>query len=214
MLFRSANANRRLTESPTELDNHNELRGVSSFDTPHAMLWNVSYQTSRFAGRPRWLQGIFGRWQLSTVFLAKAGTPFSVLSGSDAPGIGNVDGQQSDNPILLDPSILGGSVDHPDTAAAQLPRSAFAFIQPGEARGNLGRNTFRRDGIFNVNAGLSKRWTISGDNALLFRAEALNVFNHPQFASPGSSLAARNFSLIDNTLNDGRTFKFTLRFSF
>ena len=210
----AANANRRLTESPTELDNHNELRGVSSFDAPHAMLWNVSYQTPQFAGRQGWLRGMFGKWQLSTVFLAKTGTPFSVLSGSDAPGIGNVDGQQSDNPILLDPSILGSSVDHPDTAAAQLPRSAFAFIQPGEARGNLGRNTFRRDGIFNVNAGLSKRWTISGDNALLFRAEALNVFNHPQFASPGSSLAARNFSLIDNTLNDGRTFKFTLRFSF
>ena len=62
--------------------------------------------------------------------------------------------------------------------------------------------------------GLSKRWTISGENALLFRAEALNVFNHPQFSSPGSSLTARNFTLIDNTLNDGRTFKFTLRFSF
>ena len=210
----AANQNRRLTDSPTALDNHNELRGVSAFDTPHAMLWNVSYQTSQFAGRPRWLQGMFGRWQLSTVFLAKAGTPFSVQSGSDAPGLGNVDGQQSDNPVLLDPSILGASVDHPDTAAAQLPRSAFAFIQPGDQRGNLGRNTFRRDGIFNINMGMSKRWTISGDNALLFRAEALNVFNHPQFSSPGSSLAASNFTLIDNTLNDGRTFKFTLRFSF
>ena len=211
----AANANRRLTDSPTAFDNHNELRGVSSFDTPHAMLWNVSYQSSQFAGRPRWLQGMFGSWQLSTVFLAKAGTPFSVQSGSDAPGIGNVDGQQSDNPVLLDPSILGNSVDHPDTADAQLPRQAFAFIPLGNPRGNLGRNTFRRDGIFNINMGLSKRWTISGDNALMFRAEAINMFNHPQFADPLSSLTAGDsFSLINNTLNDGRTFKFTLRFSF
>ena len=117
------------------------------------MLWNVSYQTSQFAGRSRWLRGIFGGWQLSNVFLAKAGTPFSVQSGSDAPGFGNVDGQQSDNPFLLDPSILGASVDHPDTAAAQLPRSAFAFIQPGDRRGNLGRNTFRRDGDFQCQHG-------------------------------------------------------------
>ena len=210
----AANQNRLRTDSPTALDNHNELRGVSNFDAPHAMLWNVSYQTSQFARRPRWLQGMFGRWQLSTVFLAKAGTPFSVQSGSDAPHLGNVDGRQSDNPVLLDPSVLGNSVDHPDTAAAQLPRPAFAYIPLGTPRGNLGRNTFRRDGIFNINMGLSKRWAISGDDALLFRAEALNVFNHPHFASPGSSLAARNFTLIDNTLNDGRTFKFTLRFSF
>ena len=211
----AANANRRQTDSPTALDNHNELRGVSNFDTPHAMLWNVSYQTSQFAGRPRWVQGMFGGWQLSSVFLAKAGTPFSVQTGSDAPGLGNVDGQQSDNPILLDSAVLGNSVDHPDTAAAQLPRSAFDFIPLGAPRGNLGRNTFRRDGIFNSNMGLSKRWTVSGDKAVLFRAEALNVFNHPHFAGPLSSLTAGPFfSLIDNTLNDGRTFKFTLRFSF
>ncbi len=210
----AANANRRQTESPTEFDNHNELRGVSNFDSPHAMLWNVSYQTSQLAGRAGWLRGIFGGWQLSTVFLAKAGTPFSVNAGSDGPGFGNVDGQQSDNPILLDPSILGRSIDHPDTSFAQLPRSAFRFINPGELRGNLGRNTFRRDGIFNINMGLSKRWTLSGDKALLLRAEALNVFNHPQFAAPGSSLTGRNFGAINNTLNDGRTFNFTLRFAF
>ena len=109
---------------------------------------------------------------------------------------------------------MGRSIEDPDTSAERLPRSAFGFIRPGDTRGNLGRNTFRRDGIFNINMGLSKRWAISGDNALLFRAETLNAFNHPQFASPGSSLTAANFSLINNTLNDGRTFKFTLRFSF
>ncbi len=210
----AANANRFQTNSPTESDTHHELRGVSNFDSPHAMLWNVSYQTSPLAGRPGWLRGLFGGWQLSSVLLAKTGTPFTVEAGSDAPGFGNVDGQSSDSPILLDPSILGRSVDHPDTSAAQLPRSAFQFIRPTDRRGNLGRNTFRRDGIFNVNFGLSKRWTLSGDNALLLRVESLNLLNHPQFAEPGSSLTGRNFGVISNTLNDGRTLTFTLRFQF
>ncbi len=110
--------------------------------------------------------------------------------------------------------ILGRSIAHPDTAIARLPRHAFATIRPGDPRGNLGRNTFRKDGIANVNAAFSRRWAIAGDKALLFRAESLNFLNHPQFAEPDSALSSQDFGFITNTLNDGRTFRFTLRFSF
>jgi hypothetical protein len=109
--------------------------------------------------------------------------------------------------------VLGRSIDHPDTASQRLPTSAFSFIQPTDQRGNLGRNTFRRDGIANVNLALSKSWPI-GEDTLLFRVESLNFTNHPQFQDPGSSLAQGNFGKITNTLNDGRTFRFTLRFTF
>lgn len=210
----AANANRMQTESPSEFDVHGELRGVSTFDQPHAALFNFSYQTSALQGRPALLRNLFGAWQLSSVVLLKAGTPFSVLAGSDAPGFGNVDGSQSDTPILEDESVLGRSIDDPDTSVARLPASAFSFIAPTDRRGNLGRNTFRRDGIANVNLALSKSWALRGENSLLFRAESLNFTNHPQFQAPGSSLAQGNFGQITNTLNDGRTFRFTLRFTF
>jgi hypothetical protein len=49
---------------------------------------------------------------------------------------------------------------------------------------------------------------------MTFRAESINFFNTPQFAQPGTSLAAPNFGQITNTLNDGRTFRFLLRFNF
>ncbi len=209
----AANANRRQTESPSEFDLHGELRSVSNFDQPHAALFNLSYQTSRLARAPRLLRGLLGSWQLSSVALLKSGTPFSVLSGSDAPGFGNVDGSQSDTPILEDVSLLGRSVDHPDTAAQRLPADGFSFIAPTELRGNLGRNTFRRDGIANVNVALSKSWAVD-DNTLLLRVESLNFTNHPQFQDPGADLAQANFGKITNTLNDGRTFRFTLRFTF
>jgi hypothetical protein len=42
----------------------------------------------------------------------------------------------------------------------------------------------------------------------------VNFFNTPQFAGPGDNLAAPNFAQITNTLNDGRTFRFTLRLAF
>ena len=105
-------------------------------------------------------------------------------------------------------------MDDPDTSAGLLPVSAFAFIQPTDSSGNLGRNTFRKDGIFNVNVALSRKWTLSGDTGVQFRAEGLNLFNHPQFAEPGRELTSPNFGQITNTLNDGRAFKFSLELAF
>ena len=202
----------RLGRSQSEFNSHAEMRAVSSFDQPHAFLLRVS---GRLPGARRGAaRALLGGWQLSTVLLAKAGTPFDVSSGSDGEGFGNVDGSPGDRPNILDPSLLGRSIDDPDTAPRRLPESAFAFIRPTEKAGSLGRNAFRKDGIFNVNAALSRRWPLGGDASLIFRVESLNLLNHPQFAEPGFNLTSPNFGQITNTLNDGRAFKFTLQVDF
>jgi hypothetical protein len=195
--------------SPSEFDVHGLMKGPSDFDQSHAALWNVNYETPALARAPRWLGSLFGSWQVSSVVLLKTGTPFSVQT-ADSPGNGNVDGAGSDRPNLLDPSILGAAIDDPDTSAAKLPLSAFGHVEPGQLAGNLGSNTFRKDGIFNVNAALSRRF-LFGDRSLLFRIESLNFTNHPQFEEPGFDITGGNFGKITNTLNDGRTFRFTLR---
>jgi hypothetical protein len=41
--------------------------------------------------------------------------------------------------------------------------------------------------------------------------ESINLSNTPQFAEPGTTLTDPNFGVITNTLNDGRTFRVTLR---
>jgi hypothetical protein len=145
------------------------------------------------------------------IALVKTGTPFNVQSGSDGPGFGNVDGNGADRPNLLDASILGRKISDPDTSRQLLPRSAFQFIQPTDQRGNLGRNVFRKGGIHNVNASLQRSWGFKKDLRLTFRAESINLFNTPQFAEPGFELANPNFGAITNTLNEGRTFRFTLQ---
>ncbi len=198
----------RLGRSQSEFNSHAEMRALSSFDQPHALLvravWNLP--GPRGPGR-----AVIGDWQLSSVVLAKSGTPFDVIAGSDGEGFGNVDGSPGDRPNLLDASLLGRSVDDPDTSPGLLPASGFAFIRPTDASGNLGRNTFRKDGIFNVNAALTKTWSVGADLSLVLLAEALNLFNHPQFAEPGRELTSPNFGQITNTLNDGRAFRFSLK---
>ncbi len=203
----------RLARSPNEFDVWGYMKGVSEFDQPHATLFRLSYAV-RGRSLPRGLRWIMAGWQASSVVLWKAGTPFGIRSGSDSPGIGNVDGAGSDRPNLADTAILGSIINHPDTSRALLRRSAFEFIQPTDPGGNLGRNTFRKDGVWNVNMALSRRILLPRKNSILLRGESLNVLNHPQFAEPDPNLASRTFGAITNTLNDGRAFRFTLQLQF
>ncbi|HEU0140215.1 MAG TPA: hypothetical protein VFQ79_10905, partial [Bryobacteraceae bacterium] len=174
----------------------------------------LAYETPIIRQRSNWMQQVFGNWNLSAVLLLKNGTPFTVLAGSDAPGYGNVDANGGDRPNLLDSSVLGRTIGDPDTSRERLPRSAFQYMEPTDERGNLGQNTFRKGGIRNVNAAVSKDWLVTGEKRLTFRAESINLLNTPQFAAPGNELALPNFGQITNTLNDGRTLRFLLQFAF
>jgi hypothetical protein len=204
----------RVSLAQTEDDLWTDMKGPSSFDQKHAVLVRASWTSPRLPGsHARWRRWL-GQWEISGVALFKTGTPFTVITGSDGPGFGNVDGDNGDRPHLLDPSVLGRSINHPDTSRAALPAAAFAYIRPGETRGNLGNNTFRKDGVANVNAALSRTLSFRGDTRLVVRAESINFLNTPQFAEPWRELTSPSFGFITNTLNDGRTFRFLLRFAF
>ncbi len=97
----------RNARSPNEFDVWGFMKSRSDFDQPHSMLWRVNYSTPRLGQSNRALNALFGNWQLSSVVLLKSGTPFSLRSGSDGPGQGNVDGAGSDRPNLVDPSNFG-----------------------------------------------------------------------------------------------------------
>jgi hypothetical protein len=193
--------------SQGEFDVAGDMRGLSRFDSPHALLVKADYRLPP----PR--LGWMGRWQVDSVTLLKTGTPFNLQTGSDAPGFGNVDGISGDRPTVLDPSILGRTISHPDVSRQQLPRAAFTFPQPGEPRGNLGRNVFRRASIRNWNMGVTGQWALRQEWLITVRAESINLTNTPQFAEPGVTLTDPNFGVITNTLNDGRTFRVSVRFS-
>jgi hypothetical protein len=201
-------ANNDLTKgrSQSQFETHRDRRGLSNFDSTHALLawyaWEVPLR-----GR------VLGGWQVSGSWLAKSGTPLTLYVGSDAPGFGNVDGGPSDRPNLLDPSILGATVGHPDTAPLTLRRDRFGYIVPGEHRGSVGRNAFRKGGIANYNGAVSRTWKWGGrgERALVLRGEVFNLANHAQFDEPQRNLSSPAFGKITNTLNDGRVFQVGLR---
>jgi hypothetical protein len=200
-------ADSRLSRSQSEFETHRDRKALSLFDQPHSFLARVTYDLPSENWRG-WARKVASGWSASAVVLLKNGTPFSVTT-PDGPGYGNVDGNGGDRPNLLDPSILGRTIGNPDTSVAMLPATAFAFMAPTAEHGNLGVNTFRRDGINNVNASVSKTWQGPAGRWTL-RAECINLTNTPQFAEPGNVLGTPEFGYITNTLNEGRVFRFGL----
>jgi hypothetical protein len=198
------------SRNQTEFLFHQDLKGLSSFDQPHSFLARASYTLPRI----RFASWFLSDWALNGVLLVKNGTPFTVSSGSDGPGYGNVDGTSGDRPNVIDSQVLGRTAGRPETSGRMLPRGAFAFMSADQDRGNLGHNTFRKGAIRNLNASAAKTWNISQERSLTLRAESVNLLNTPQFAEPTTELTSPSFGRITNTLNDGRAFELSLRFRF
>ena len=195
------------SQSPVAQD----LKGPSAFDQSHALMARLQYALPALPSGGRLLRQVAGGWRISGIFLAKTGLPFTVITGSDGPGSGNVDGSNGDRPNLLDAGVLGRTFGDPNVV---MPRAAFGFISPTDSRGSLGSNTFRRGGIRNLNAALARTWTLGSEWSATLRAESINFLNTPQFANPNADLSSPAFGKITNTLNDGRSFQFTVQLQF
>ena len=82
-----------------------------------------------------------------------------------------------------------------------------------EFRGPIGleygqRNLLRGPGAFFFDAGLGKTFAIVEDKLnLKFRADAFNLFNHPNFSAPGLNIVteASPFGQISGTVNEPGT---------
>jgi len=212
-------------------------RGVSDFDTTHAVNANWVYELpighgkQLGSGMGRVGNAVFGGWSISGLWRWSTGYPFStfspewptnfqlsppaVLTGP-MPKTGSfivpqVSGGTGPN-VFKDPGIADASTS-PD-AAINVMRSAF----PGE-RGD--RNMFRGPGTFNIDTGLSKLWHTTETQTLKFTWEVFNVTNSPRF-DVGTLVINGNTSLFNvssfgnfsSTLSNPRVMEFALRYSF
>ena len=194
-----------------------DLKGPSQFDTPQSLTVTYRYQLPGFGG-PGLLAHALGGWRLYGTYSYRTGVPYMLHTGSDAPGFGNVDGVGQDRPHVLNPSILGKGINHPDTSPSILRREYFDANIPAGGRGNIGFDTFRLDGTNNLNFAVEREFALRGGAdqtpALQFRSEFFNFLNHPQFDSYSPHVANEIFGKITNTANRGRIIQFLLRLRF
>jgi outer membrane receptor protein involved in Fe transport len=189
-------------------------RGLSRFHTPHRFTLNSSWRLPFLRNRKDWVGDVFGRWQLSAIVRIAHGTPFTVIDS--AGGDINWDSFREDRPVILDPSILGDTVDSVGNSQQQLPRDAFrrATPAPGDYERLVGRNTFYGDGIRNVDLGLLKSFGMPKRDRLTVRLDVFNLFNRRQWSFPNSDFASVNFGRITSQRNASRTLQVQLRYVF
>jgi hypothetical protein len=144
----------------------------------------------------KFAQSVLGGWSLGTKIYARTGTPFSVFNSSMPARISPATGGTV-LATLLDPAINTHctNVDQACFTARQ-----FASTTAQASFGNLPRNSFRGPNYVDFDTTLMKRIQIREGMAFTVGASAYNVFNHPNFGSPGQNVAVGGLGIISSTV--------------
>jgi hypothetical protein len=223
--FADNDANPRIQYYPAAIRN----RGLASYDrannTQMYGVWNLPFGRGQRWASEGWMSGLFGGFQFSGILSRTSGAPFYIIQSSgnnlNAAGSGQVPDQVKSDVQTFGGSLKGTPAAGADPAAYQFfDRGAFAAVNVPSGQpqrfGNVGRNTLRGPGFFNVDAGLFRTLSFTERFKLQFRFEAMNALNHPNFANPGADIStAASFGFITSTVGQGsRIWRGGLRFSF
>jgi hypothetical protein len=143
----------------------------------------------------------------------RSGLPFSIVDGYWNGGLGN-----GGSTILATP--IGGagqtsSCGHANTADVNgngTPcLNASAFLNSGTASftnftawSSQTRNQFHGPHLFDIDMALYKNFKIGEGRSVGIGVQAFNVFNHPNFANPDSTLGDPTFGLLTNGTGTAR----------
>jgi hypothetical protein len=188
-------------------DNPRLLYGRCDFDQNLSSVSTVIWNSPDLKGHNPWIRAFAGSWTISGLINATAGFPYTVADGGDNSYTGN-------GHDMAD-VVPGVSPTAGTTKLRKLNYDAFTNNAPG-TYGNSGRNSFRSNPWIHVDPSVMKTFPfITERTQLTFRAEAFNVFNHPNFYGPASDYNSGplNFGVI-TTARDPRILQFALKLTF
>jgi hypothetical protein len=185
-------------------------RGDCDFDVRQNLSAAFSYDTPNLK-RNEFLKAIFDHWGLDDRFSARTGFPVT-LSGNQM--FDPTTGQQFYGGLNLVPgqpiyfygancaSVLQGLGDLP--AGRECPGGRAinpnAFTAPSSGLGDAPRNFVRGFGAWQMDLAVRRDFPIRDRLKLQFRAEAFNVFNHPNFGYINSNFGQSTFGQATATL--------------
>lgn len=195
-------------------------RGRSSYDRPHRLAGNFVYELPVLRDQRAFAGKVFGGWQISAAFAFQSGPPFTVFNGADPTG--QHSGSLVGNPIRpnlnTNLDLSGMSIQEiKDAGGASLFKALCGNPSPtcpGERVGNVGRNTLRADGIFNIDLAIIKNTRIAEGHNLQLRLEMFNATNSRNFGIPNSAINSANFLNEKGTDGGNRRIWLSARYSF
>jgi hypothetical protein len=216
------------------LDSQKSDWGNSAYDRRHrfvvSFVWNLPYSKSN-----RFLKALTDRWQWSQITSFDSGNPNTIYDGidingdghgaNDRPSYGNR--KQPLNTFGIDGTLIGdptpgATYDYlcilfsPNPCPAETV-SDFHFVIPGSGIGNVRRNALYGPGQIYSDQSIERRFPIPmgklENQAITFRAEFFNAFNHPNTFTPSYNMVG-DFNDVASTISGGRSIKFWLKYEF
>jgi hypothetical protein len=161
--------------------NFNSARGPADFDQEFRFNLSMVYALPHL-NVTGFKNVALNNWQVNTITSLYSGLPFTVVSGTDRSlsGIGNDYSDQIGSAAR--PSGVSPVKEYFNTAAFT-PATIGTF-------GDLGRNSLRGPGLFNVDASIFKDFLLRERYHLEFRAEAFNIENRSNFNNPNATVSS------------------------
>src|SRR5713226_9743591 len=198
-------------------------RGLSDFDHRHRSITSFVYELPFYKNAGGIKGRALGGWQTSAVLTVQSGAPFSVLDSSGGT-VFALDGGSPFTPGFASGRTCRNAVT-PGSDESRLSHfvdpNAFVAAPPvgfdgSTGFGNVPRNCFIGPHQANMDLSVGKTFSIGERQHVLFRAEFLNVANHPSFANPSATDFQNTSSLakINSTVGNPRIIQFSLKYSF
>jgi hypothetical protein len=189
-------------------------RGPSDFNQKFRWVSSFDYQLpvgkgQRFLNSSRVADLILGGWHLGGIFTLHSGFYFSPLMGYDPSNTGSI------GLLRTDRTCNGNLPSGQRTINNWFDTSCFP-LPTGYAFGNSGKNVLLGPGGVTSDTALRKMFAITEHQALEFRAEFFNVFNHAVFAQPDPYITdgPGATGVITSTVLPQREIQFALKLHF
>ncbi|UWZ84607.1 carboxypeptidase regulatory-like domain-containing protein [Occallatibacter riparius] len=214
--------------------------GPATFDRRHHVVVSYVWNLPKLTNSNALVRNVIGGWQWTGIYSFSSGDPLTILAGKDRSTTGN----NLDRADYVGPAGQLGSRGTPTQCPAGTPGKFFAcspwldtsrFYVPGVNNtdkpdgqyGNVGKGTYRGPNVWTADTGLIKNiYPFSSHENLnfQFRGEFFNIFNHPQFSDPNTTVANAAFGSIRSTIGtatgnvgttaDSRIIQLALKFNF
>jgi len=161
-------------------------RGNSDFDARHRFVVNAIYDLP-FKGNRFFVDG----WSIAPIVSLQSGNPLNIVTASSTiTGIATVRPNAA-GPVQLTNNPLGNWFVNP----------TGAYTLPGNAFGNVGRNSVVGPDFKNFDLSVLKKTKITERVNMEFHVDAFDLFNHPNYGQPGRTFSptSTSFGIITGT---------------
>jgi hypothetical protein len=174
-----------------DVRNQRAQKGPSNFDVRHRFVTSGFCQLP-FGKSAGFLNHLIRDWQLSGVFSAQGGQPFTVTLNTDPSATGTT----------AHPNRIADGALPADQRSVKHWFDTSAFVAPTcICFGNSGRGVVRGPGFMDLDLGVTRNFQITERFRVQFRAESFNLLNHPNLGLPNFNIGNPLAGTITTTIN-------------